>query len=42
MPTYEYKCTKCKKKFELLQRITAPPVKNRQLLYILKLPPHGS
>lgn len=27
MPTYEYKCTKCKKKFELLQRITEGPVK---------------
>ena len=27
MPTYEYRCTKCKKKFELLQRITEKPAK---------------
>jgi putative FmdB family regulatory protein len=27
MPTYEYRCTKCKKKFELRQRITEDPVK---------------
>ena len=27
MPTYEYRCTKCKKKFEVLQRMSDPPVK---------------
>ena len=27
MPTYEYQCTKCKKKFEKLQRITQPPLR---------------
>ncbi len=27
MPTYEYKCTKCDKQFELVQRITAEPRK---------------
>ena len=27
MPTYEYQCQKCKKKFERLQSMTAPPVK---------------
>ena len=27
MPTYEYKCTKCGKRFEELQSITAPPLK---------------
>jgi putative FmdB family regulatory protein len=26
MPTYGYICTKCKRKFELLQRITEGPV----------------
>lgn len=25
MPTYEYQCTKCKKKFELVQKITDKP-----------------
>ena len=27
MPTYEYRCTKCKKKFEAFQRITEAPLK---------------
>lgn len=27
MPTYEYMCTKCGRKFEMLQSITAPPKK---------------
>ncbi len=27
MPTYEYKCTKCGKRFEQLQRITEAPLK---------------
>jgi putative FmdB family regulatory protein len=27
MPTYVYECTKCQKRFELEQRITAPPRK---------------
>ncbi len=27
MPTYEYRCTQCKKRFELLQKITDPPIK---------------
>ncbi len=27
MPTYEYQCLKCKKKFERLQRITEPSLK---------------
>ncbi len=27
MPTYEYRCEKCRKKFELLQRMSEPPVK---------------
>lgn len=27
MPTYEYRCLKCKKKFEKLQRITEAPLK---------------
>jgi putative FmdB family regulatory protein len=26
MPTYEYKCRDCGEKFDLLQKITAPPV----------------
>ena len=26
MPTYEYKCLKCGKRFEKLQRITDPPL----------------
>ena len=26
MPTYEYRCLKCRKKFEKLQRITEPPL----------------
>ncbi len=26
MPTYEYQCFKCKKKFEQLQRITEQPL----------------
>lgn len=27
MPTYDYKCLKCKKTFELLQRMSEKPVK---------------
>ena len=27
MPTYEYKCTKCKKKFDQLQRMSDKPLK---------------
>ena len=27
MPTYEYQCTKCKKQFEIVQRITEEPRK---------------
>lgn len=27
MPTYEYKCKKCKKTFEVLQSIKAKPIK---------------
>jgi putative FmdB family regulatory protein len=27
MPTYEYECRGCGHKFELLQKMTAPPVK---------------
>ncbi len=27
MPTYEYQCLKCKKKFDQLQKITAAPLK---------------
>lgn len=27
MPTYEYQCKKCKRRFERLQPITAPPLK---------------
>lgn len=27
MPTYEYACTKCRYRFEELQRISDPPVK---------------
>ena len=27
MPTYEYRCLKCKKKFDHFQRITEPPLK---------------
>jgi putative FmdB family regulatory protein len=27
LPTYEYKCLNCKKKFEKLQRITEEPLK---------------
>lgn len=27
MPTYEYKCTKCKKTFEVLQRMSEAPIK---------------
>ena len=27
MPTYDYRCLKCKKKFEQLQRITEPALK---------------
>jgi putative FmdB family regulatory protein len=27
MPTYEYECTKCKKRFEIQQRISEPPKK---------------
>jgi len=27
MPTYEYRCSKCKKEFEVVQRITDDPVK---------------
>ena len=27
MPTYDYRCVKCKKKFEMFQRITAAPLK---------------
>ena len=27
MPTYEYRCLKCKKKFEKLQSMSEPPVK---------------
>jgi putative FmdB family regulatory protein len=26
MPTYEYRCLKCKRKFEKLQSMTEPPV----------------
>lgn len=26
MPIYEYKCTKCEKEFEVMQRITAEPL----------------
>jgi len=26
MPTYEYKCRKCKKKFDKLQSMTEPPL----------------
>lgn len=28
MPLYEYKCNECKKKFEVLQKITAEPLEN--------------
>jgi putative FmdB family regulatory protein len=27
MPTYEYRCSKCRKEFEVFQRITDDPVK---------------
>ena len=27
MPTYEYRCSKCKKEFEVVQRITDDPLK---------------
>lgn len=27
MPTYEYQCKKCRKKFEKMQRFSEPPVK---------------
>jgi putative FmdB family regulatory protein len=27
MPTYEYECTKCKKQFEIAQRMSDPPKK---------------
>ena len=27
MPTYEYRCVKCKKKFEMLQRMSEKPIK---------------
>lgn len=27
MPVYEYQCTKCKKKFEMLQKINSEPLK---------------
>lgn len=27
MPTYEYKCTKCEKRFELVQKMSDPPRK---------------
>lgn len=27
MPTYEYKCNKCHKNFEQVQKITEPPLK---------------
>ena len=26
MPTYEYECVKCKKRFDLFQKITAKPI----------------
>lgn len=26
MPTYEYRCEKCKKEFELFQKISEPPL----------------
>ncbi len=26
MPIYEYKCTKCNKQFDLLQKMSAPPI----------------
>jgi putative FmdB family regulatory protein len=28
MPTYDYECPKCKKTFELSQKMTAPAIKN--------------
>jgi len=28
MPTYEYQCSKCKKAFEVVQKITEDPVKD--------------
>ena len=28
MPTYEYRCSKCKKDFEVVQKITDDPVKD--------------
>jgi putative FmdB family regulatory protein len=27
MPLYEYKCTKCHSKFEVIQKVTDPPLK---------------
>jgi putative FmdB family regulatory protein len=27
MPLYEYKCSKCKTKFEVIQRVVEPPLK---------------
>ncbi len=30
MPTYEYECKKCKKRFEIFQNITAKPLKKCQ------------
>jgi putative FmdB family regulatory protein len=27
MPLYEYKCSKCKAKFEVIQKVTDPPLK---------------
>ncbi len=27
MPTYEYKCNKCKKQFDIFQKITDKPIK---------------
>jgi putative FmdB family regulatory protein len=27
MPLYEYKCSKCKTKFEVIQKVTEPPIK---------------
>lgn len=27
MPTYEYRCSKCKKNFEVFQKMSEPPLK---------------
>lgn len=40
MPTYEYECLKCKKRFDQLQKMTEAPIKKCIFCHLYKIPNH--